>query len=112
MDENHINAYGIKNVFETYTNLTDITISFKTDKYIKSINSDEKKGNTYYWYINKENYKDKSINITFTDSYLESISIDEDKNVESYIDVIIIIIVLIIMMFVLVIYTRYKKTNK
>ena len=38
----HLKANGIKDIFDTYSDLTDVTISFKSDKYIKKINADLK----------------------------------------------------------------------
>ena len=65
LSEYSIQARNIKNVFDIYPNLENIIISFSTDKYINNINCDEEKDGIYYWYINKNNYNDKSIEIEF-----------------------------------------------
>lgn len=112
INSNFINLTRIKDIFDKYPYLEDITISFKTDKIIESINSDESKDDIYYWYINKDNYNEKNINISFADSRIDLIAKTTKKNSDKFINVFIIIVIIIIMISIVVIYIRIKKTDK
>lgn len=49
----------------------NIEIAVKTNHKVKEHNADKKKGNTYYWYINRDNYKNKPISIKMSkDDYV------------------------------------------
>ena len=52
--------------FDKYPNLNEIKVNIKTDKEVISSNSDKFSNGTYTWYINKENYTNKSINLTLS----------------------------------------------
>ena len=58
--------------------LKEINIKITTNHYVESNNADKVDGNTYIWTINRENYQDKLINITYDTS--KEI---EDTNVNS-----------------------------
>ena len=103
---------SIKNIYTKYPYLNNIIVSFKTDRYIKDSNEDEVKDNTYYWYINKDNYKDKFIYIVFTDNKLETI-----KNISKYkanqlISIISLSIILGLLILFLIIFEKVRKSNK
>ena len=112
VDNNYIEMKSIKDVFSNYDYLESITIKFNTDKYIKSINADEKIDNNYYWYIDKDNYKNKNIYIIFADSRLDSIKSLSKENANKVIDISLLCILLFVLVFIIVIYSRIKKSNK
>ena len=91
--------------------ITYVKIILKTDYNVRT-NFDEKKDNTYYWYINKDNYKNKSINI----SVLKNNAIIEDNEKiiigDNYINMFLYILVIIIIIIGLVILLKVKKSNK
>lgn len=105
-----IYLYDSLNVFLTYPLLDDITISFKSDKKVYDNNADEIKNNIYYWYMNKENYKDKYIRISFKKNEMLSqkniIISDKSFKIGVYIFLIILLII------VLVIFEKIRKSNK
>lgn len=112
VNEYRIQASDIVNVFNIYPNLENIVISFKTDKYLSNINCDEEKNGVYYWYINKNNYLDKTIDIEFDYESNLNVSIMEDgyfnKNIIKY----VLMFLLIIVLFgIIVIYDKVKKSN-
>lgn len=47
--------------FNTVKELDEITVVIKTNHKLKETNADKKTGTTYYWYINRDNYKEKPI---------------------------------------------------
>lgn len=105
--------YEIKNIFEKYPYLTNITITFKTDKYIKKTNSDELKDDKYYWYINKSNYENKRIEIDFDKEKNDSNTFVKDNLLTStFIKYFLIILVLIILFIIIIIYEKIKNSNK
>ena len=111
--DDKIIAYEINNVFESYPNLDNIVISFKTDKYIKETNSDELKDDIYYWYINKNNYENKRIEINFDKETNDKKTIIKDGLfTNTFIRYFLLIILLIILIIILVIYEKFKKSNK
>lgn len=65
-------------MFEFEEILKEINIKIKTNHHVESNNADKVDGNTYIWTINRENYQDKLINITYDTS--KEI---EDTNVNS-----------------------------
>lgn len=83
--------------------LDEVTIVIKSNHKLKSTNADKKKGATYYWYINKDNYKEKPI----------SLVLHSNKKVWYY-DVLkkLILIILVIGGTVLVAFTGYKLYRK
>lgn len=83
--------------------LDEVTIVIKSNHKLKSTNADKKKGATYYWYINKDNYKEKPI----------SLVLHSNKKVWYY-DVLkkLILIISVIGGTVLVAFTGYKLYRK
>lgn len=61
--DNSIEANSPKNIFSSYPELDEIVVTFKTDKKVIETNCQEVKDETYYWYIDKDNYEYASINI-------------------------------------------------
>lgn len=113
INDNFIKAYDINDLFLNYSYLDKITVSFVTDKYVKSTNSDEEKDGIHYWYIDKDNYKNKVINISFDQEENESNKlIDKGYLTWNSVKYILIIGVVILLIFVSVIYEKVKKSNK
>lgn len=57
--------------FEQVEELENVTIAIKSNHKLKETNADETKGHTYYWHINKDNYKDKPISLVlYTDKFV------------------------------------------
>lgn len=111
--EDKILAYEINNIFESYPNLDNIVITFKTDKYIKDTNSDELKNDTYYWYINKNNYVNKRVEINFDKETNDKKTIMKDGLLtNTFIKYFLLILLLIILIIILIIYEKLKKSNK
>lgn len=77
--ENNITASSTKNVFGTYKYLDEVTVSFKTDKRVIDTNCDEEKDNIYYWYINRDNYFNKTIKINISSENNIKLN-EEDSN--------------------------------
>ena len=88
---------------EKIQELDEVTIVIKSNHKLKSTNADKKKGATYYWYINKDNYKEKPI----------SLVLHSNKKVWYY-DVLkkLILIILVIGGTVIVAFTGYKLYRK
>lgn len=113
VNDESINAYEIKNIFNNYSYLDNIVISFKTDKYITNTNCDEVKDDTYYWYINKNNYSTKTINIIFdVDTNRENELIKDNYLTWNSIKYILLIIIVLLLFVVLYVYEKVKKSNK
>lgn len=110
VSDNIIRATNIKNIFESYDGLKEIKIVFSTDKQVIKINSDELKEGNYYWYINKDNYKDKNIEIYLSESENNLITSDGylSGNIIKYI---LMGIVIVFLISILVIYEKVKKSN-
>jgi len=92
-------------VFENYKYLDSVTIHLKTNHKVKDSNADIINGYNYYWEINKNNYKNKSIYLEFyKDKYV--------FNYENKITIIFIVsIVVAFLIFIVIIFLR-RRTNK
>ncbi len=113
INEYYLNANGIKNIFSVYPYLEKITITFSTDKKIKDTNCDEEKNNTYYWYIDKNNYIDKYININFdVEANRNNTYLKDGYFTEAFINYFLLIVIVILLIIILVIYEKIKKSNK
>lgn len=108
--DNKIEASNIRNIFNNYNNLSKITISFKTDKNVVNINSDEIKDNVYYWYINKDNYTNKQIEIELEEAGEELLDSDGylTGNVIKYI---IMFVVIMFLFSIIYVYEKIRKSN-
>lgn len=110
INDDGISLYNTKNIFQKYLNLNNITISFISDKKIYDNNADEVKNNKYYWYINKDNYKDKNIRISFKKGEILS-----QKNIvisDNNFKVGIYLFLIILLISFLVIFEKIRKSNK
>lgn len=110
IDDDGISLYNIKSIFQKYLNLNNITISFISDKKVYDNNADEVKNNKYYWYINKDNYKDKNIRISFKKGEILS-----QKNIvisDNNFKVGIYLFLIILLLSFLVIFEKIRKSNK
>lgn len=62
------------NEFTCYNEIEELdsmTIAIKSNHKLKETNADKIKGHTYYWYINKDNYKEKPISLVlYSDKYV------------------------------------------
>ncbi|MDD2409860.1 MAG: hypothetical protein PHD03_04010, partial [Bacilli bacterium] len=64
-----INIKKPLNVFILYPNLNNLTIKFKTNHQVMKNNADEIVNNTYYFYLNKNNYQAKKIILEISNDY-------------------------------------------
>ncbi len=110
--DNIILANSINNIFESYPYLKEITVSFKTDKNISHTNADKEDNGIYYWYINKDNYSNKSISIQFSDNILDKYTKIDNNVANNVINYIIVVLLIIIVLFTIIIYVKIKKSNK
>lgn len=110
INEDSIYLSNTKDIFLNYPLLDSIVIKFNTDKYILESNADEIVDDKYYWYLNKDNYKDKSISIIFdTDS---KILRKYKENINNYLDYYLYLFLVGALIFILVIYGKVRKSNK
>ena len=109
----NINTSSYFKCYDYYNYLDEVKVILKTD-YNVTTNSDENKDNTYYWHINRENYKNKSINISILKN--ENISNrDTDKKINisnEYINLLLYVLILIIILLFFSIAIKVKKSNK
>lgn len=106
---NYIEASGIKDIFSIYPNLTQIKIGFETDKNILESNHDELKNNKYYWYITKDNYKNRVINIKFDTSEVKMV--EDGYFTWHFIKYFLMILLVIVLLSVIIIYEKVMKSN-
>ncbi len=99
----------INNVFTNYEDLKNIEISFKTDKIVENSNADKVEDDVYYWFINKNNYKDKEIEILFNEEETRA-KFEKINNIKYEVVILILLLVLIIAVFIF--YIKFKKANK
>ena len=111
INDNYIEVRDCKNIFNYYTNLNEIKIVFSTDKEVVESNSDQEIDGKYYWYINKENYKDKEILIKLGESEKEIVRSDGylSGNIIKYV---LMGLAIIILISIIVIYEKVKNSNK
>ena len=112
IDDYNIKLNDINNIFESYDNLDSIIINFKTDKIVKECNSDFVDNNIYSWYIDKNNYNNKSINVSLSDKKIEEYVSDVVNNTDNYINIIIVVIIIFVLIGVVVLYDKIRKSNK
>lgn len=113
INDNLIQAKNIKNIYDSYPYLKDINIVFKTDKIIENTNADKVEKNTYYWFINKDNYKNKIIDIRFNKNKNDNNTFIENGYLNfNAIKYIILILILILFIIVFVIYKKIRNSNK
>lgn len=110
IDDNMISVSKIKNIYTYYSDLDDIVIKFNTDKYILESNADKIDNDIYYWYINKDNYANKSIKIVFDND--SKIVKKYKDSVNKFLDYFVYIFLIFVLLFILFIYNKVKKSNK
>lgn len=117
---NELKSGKISDIYLRYPDLNNITIEFKSDKFISNNNADDIKNNVYYWYINKNNYENKEINITFSEEdgrdiveILQDEAKELDKNdynkISKNVFIGLGVILFIISIFVFI---KFKNSNK
>jgi len=112
INDYNLKAYNIKNVFD-YNHLDEIVVIFRTDKYVKSSNSDEIKDGVYYWFINRNNYSDKNIDIKFDVEKNENEGIINDGYLtKNSIKFLFLILLLLVLISIYIIYKKIKNSNK
>lgn len=107
--DSSINVSDGKNIFNNYSNLEEVVITFKTDKKVLECNSDEVKDNIYYWYINKLNYDKKTIKINFDKNIVVE---DFNKNVNNITKYILIVFAFVLIFTSVFILFKFINSNK
>lgn len=108
----YLKAYEIKNIFSYYPNLDEISITFKSDKVIEDSNADKEEDGIYYWNINKDNYKDKSVIVKYSleNNYINNLI--NSKNRNNFLYIILGVMGIVILISTVVIYEKVKNSNK
>lgn len=88
--------------YDYFDDLEEIKIRIKSIYKVKNHNSDKREGKYYVWTINKENYLEKPIEITFSNEY-------DKEDTSSYK---LLFIGLIIFGFVFFVLRKIKKANE
>ena len=60
-----ISTNNVASCFETYPNLNNVVINITVNEQVRDHNADSVNGNTYTWKIDKNNYKNKGINLIY-----------------------------------------------
>ena len=60
-----ISTSNIAECFNSYPNLSNVLINVTVDKSVSNNNADSVNGNTYTWRLNRDNYKNKSVNLIY-----------------------------------------------
>lgn len=92
--------------FDYYELLSNVTVNFTTNYKVVSNNADEIKDNTYTWFVNKNNFKNKAISIEIDKSDITYNTLLDEK--ESSILTIFLIGTLLVAIFIFGFYTYYK----
>lgn len=87
--------------FDMYPDLEEVKIRIKSMYKAKNNNSDKREGKYYVWVINKDNYMDKPINITFSNEY--------DKVSASSYTIYIILGIAVVILFIVL--KKIRKAN-
>lgn len=99
------------NCFQIYEYLDQINVTLKSSYVVKDNNADKIDGNIYIWNINRDNYKDKRIKISF----LYNNAVDNIKKEESYSKIVNFILYslgIVILIVCIIIYEKVRKSNK
>lgn len=105
----NINVSGFK-IFDEYKILDKITVNLKTKYKVIDSNSDSTRGNTYTWVINRGNYRDKTINFSYSTNNI----LNSDNNNDSPLFTFSICIIVIVFVFAIIIFVfkkRYDSKN-
>ncbi len=93
--------------FDYYRELDQVKIVAKVNYKVSKTNADEKKGNTYIWYINQENAQNKPIQLFFDLS--KKVGVWPFTNFQTYVIVIALLIVIVASVIFLI--SRISKKN-
>lgn len=107
--DNYIKAREIKNIFNNYELLDEINIVFKTDKNVTSNNADKIVNDEYIWVINKNNYQNKIINITYDNKKKINVFGEKENSILNYI---LIILGSVLALGVLIVFFKISISNK
>lgn len=112
----NINIQKPLDAFILYPDLNNLTIKFKTNHQVIKNNADEIAGDTYYFYLNKNNYQDKTIIIELSNDYKITNDILEPDD-EGYFSKDTLVIIYIFLGFMLIIsggfiYFKVINSNK
>lgn len=107
------NTYSIHlssfNIFDEYSNLDEISFNINTGMNAISNNADRESNGIYNWIINRDNYRNKSIDIVFNKSDIKKkMSYIEGDNQSSLLYVLIFSIIIIVL-FILYLVYRFRK---
>lgn len=97
------------NCFDYYEELDQIKIVAKVKYKVSKTNADEKKGNDYIWYIDRENAENKPIQLFF--DLDKKVSVWPFTNFQTYV-IVIALLIAIVSSIVLVVSRISKKNNK
>ena len=109
---------GVKaNCFEKQPQLNRVTVNITVDREVTFSNSDEINGKTYTWYITRNNYNKKPINLTLSNKEkteelkkeLEEKNNIENKNIENKTDYSLYIFAAILLLAMLIVYFLFNK---
>ena len=110
---------NIKNIeaFKFHPDLKELTVKLTTNHEVLNTNANEIKDNTYFWYLNKNNIEEKTINIELSSKIVEKklgfLEADEEGYFgKSTLVVIYYIIGIIILLVGIVVFMKVKKSNK
>ena len=92
--------------FDYYELLNNVTVNFTTNYKVVNNNADEIKDNTYTWFINKNNFKNKEISIEIDKSEISYNTLLDEK--ESNALIVFLIGLVLTVIFVFGFYTYYK----
>ncbi len=121
-----ITTSNVNTCLRDNNSLEEMTINIIVNNDVKYSNEDEKVGNKYTWYINRNNYLQKSINITIIDDNNESVLPSSTNNTPSTSNnklnilnfntdinmIIFCIIFFVIVGIVILIYQKIQKDDK
>ena len=92
--------------FDYYELLNNVTVNFTTNYKVVNNNADEIKDNTYTWFVNKNNFKNKEISIEIDKSDISYNTLLDEK--ESNVLIVFLIGLVLTVIFVFGFYTYYK----
>lgn len=110
--DTYIKAYDIKNIFSYYSNLDEINISVKIDKIVETSNADKIENSIYYWNINKDNWENKTISLTYSNSESDHIKNIIESSSSNILYIIFGILGVCVLISIVVIYEKVKNSNK
>lgn len=88
----------------------DVTLIIESDLELVSSNADKTEGNKLIWYINDENYKNKSINFNYKIIDLEQLA--KEKKQTQFLTYIFIFLGITVLIGVIYVYKKNKESNK